>query len=200
MKFSTAGVALVAMSHAQRGEGSTNPQDTLRVQNQERRYAQLSDMMENYNAEFDERKYWTYGCNCLILGDRPMSDPGHGRPVDELDVVCKAYKDCLKCARWAYGDMCIGEFVQYKYGIKGGQVKCRNKDNSCDRALCECDRQFAIAHASARQVYTNDYHAFWSELGWDPEGQCQKGGNGKGGNPQCCGGGTTAYVSSYIYK
>ena len=75
-----------------------------------------------------------------------------------------------------------------------------NKDNSCDRALCECDRQFAIAHASARQVYTNDYHAFWSELGWDPEGQCQKGGNGKGGNPQCCGGGTTAYVSSYIYK
>ena len=47
----------------------------------ERRYNQLTDMMEHYNPDFDERKYWTYGCNCLILGDRPMSDPGHGPPA-----------------------------------------------------------------------------------------------------------------------
>jgi len=35
---------------------------------QERRYAQLMDMMEHYNPTFDERKFYTYGCNCLILG------------------------------------------------------------------------------------------------------------------------------------
>ena len=35
---------------------------------QDRRYSQLTDMMEHYNPDFDERKYWTYGCNCLILG------------------------------------------------------------------------------------------------------------------------------------
>ena len=34
----------------------------------ERRYNQLTDMMSFYNPDFDERKYWTYGCNCLILG------------------------------------------------------------------------------------------------------------------------------------
>ena len=34
----------------------------------EKRYAQLTDMMEHYNPEFDERKYWTYGCHCLVLG------------------------------------------------------------------------------------------------------------------------------------
>ena len=28
----------------------------------------------------------------LIKGDRPMSDPGYGPPVDELDSVCKEYK------------------------------------------------------------------------------------------------------------
>ena len=33
-----------------------------------KRYAQLTDMMSHYNADFDERKYWTYGCNCLLLG------------------------------------------------------------------------------------------------------------------------------------
>ena len=34
----------------------------------DRRYFQLTDMMNHYNPSFDERKYWTYGCNCLILG------------------------------------------------------------------------------------------------------------------------------------
>ena len=35
---------------------------------EDRRYAQLTDMMEHYNSNFDERQYWAYGCNCLILG------------------------------------------------------------------------------------------------------------------------------------
>ena len=137
-------VALASAAVAQRGGGEN------RVQSQ-KRYFQLTDMMENYNSNFDERKYWAYGCNCLILGDRPMSDPGKtknfdiisiinfqillenklyfqgfGRPVDELDSVCKAYKDCLKCARREFGDMCIGEFVKYDYRIKNGQVKCKS--------------------------------------------------------------------------
>jgi len=64
-----------------------------------KRYFQLKSMMDYFNDDFDERKYWAYGCNCLILGDRPMSDPGHGLPVDALDSVCKAYKDCVKCAK-----------------------------------------------------------------------------------------------------
>ena len=37
--------------------------------NDERRYFQLADMMDYFNPQFDERKYWTYGCNCLILGE-----------------------------------------------------------------------------------------------------------------------------------
>merc|ERR1739838_802092 len=72
----------------------------------EKRYAQLVEMMEHYNSEFDERKYWSYGCHCLMLGDRPMSDMGKGRPIDALDTACKAWKHCqnvpvrrtVKCA------------------------------------------------------------------------------------------------------
>ena len=62
----------------------------------------------------------------LFLGDRPMSDMGHGRPVDALDTVCKAYKECLKCARMKHGDTCIGEFYKYKYGFNNGDVKCND--------------------------------------------------------------------------
>ena len=84
---------------------------------QDRRYFQLKEFMKHYNREFDEKKYWTYGCNCHVLGDRPMSDPGFGPPVDRLDSVCKQYKDCNKCAREKFGESCIGEIVQYRYGL-----------------------------------------------------------------------------------
>ena len=34
-----------------------------------KRYSQLEDMMFHYNPDFDERKYWSYGCHCLMLGE-----------------------------------------------------------------------------------------------------------------------------------
>jgi hypothetical protein len=167
---------------------------------QDRRYSQLTDMMEHYNPDFDERKYWTYGCNCLILGDRPMSDPGHGPPVDALDTVCKAYKDCLKCARMEFGETCIGEFVKYRYGYQNNEVKCRDGANTCDRALCECDAKFAKEHSGAKDVFTNQYHMFWSTTDgynmWDPENDpaaCPRNGGGVY-EPKCCGGGAKPYV------
>merc|ERR1711990_1345866 len=140
MKFS----ALISFAIAQENgsDGTQNGTELAergRVPTQEqgsKRYSQLVEMMGNYNSDFDERKYWTYGCNCLILGDRPMSDPGHGKPVDELDTVCKAYKDCVKCARMEYGDMCIGEFKKYRYGLnKSGNARCKSDAGSCERAL-----------------------------------------------------------------
>jgi len=151
----------------------------------EKRYAQLYDMMLSQNSQFDERKYWTYGCNCLMLGDRPMSQPGKGRPVDELDSVCKRYKDCIKCAIEKHGDMCLPEFVQYSVNMNRG-IKCRGSAGSCDRALCECDKMFAEEHVAAKHVYSNDYHRFWSTTGFDADIDCLA---GTGGQvlPKCCG-------------
>jgi len=166
----------------------------------DRRYSQLVDMMAHHNSDFDERKYWAYGCNCLILGDRPMSDPGHGPPVDALDSVCKAYKDCLKCARMKFGDTCIGEFVKYRYGYRNNEIQCRDGEDSCDRALCECDAKFAREHVGAKDVFTNKYHMFWSTSDgypmWDPENdksQCPRNGGGVY-EPECCGGGSVPFV------
>jgi len=161
----------------------------------ERRYFQLTDMMTFYNPDFDERKYWTYGCQCLILGDRPMSDPGHGPPKDALDSVCKQYKDCQRCARDRFGSDCIGEFVKYKYGEKNNEKFCRNAEDTCDRALCECDLQFAKNHVGAKDVFNEDYHMFWSTLpgGWEPKDNCLPSGNGPY-IPKCCGSPGNPYV------
>lgn len=38
----------------------------------EKRYSQLIEMMEYHNANFDDRQYWTYGCNCLMLGKQTL--------------------------------------------------------------------------------------------------------------------------------
>lgn len=152
----------------------------------ERRYNQLVDMMEHYNSEFDERKYWTYGCQCLILGDRPMSDPGHGHPVDALDYTCKQYKDCQRCARERFGDDCIGEFKRYRYGEKNGDKFCKDTPDTCKRALCECDLQFAKEHVRTKDVFDDKYHMFWSVSGWEPKEQCFPQGTPPY-IPKCCG-------------
>ena len=109
MKISVATLSLASASIVKRED---------RALDQEKRYNQLTAMMTHYNPDFDERKYWSYGCNCMILGDRPMSDPGHGPPVDALDTVCKKYKDCLKCARMRHGDSCIPEQVRVSCTIQ----------------------------------------------------------------------------------
>ena len=188
-------------------------------ESEDRRYFQLVELMEHYNSDFDERKYWAYGCNCLILGkfrppftaiyrlvpiytawfltvfslgDRPMSDPGHGPPVDALDTVCKAYKDCLKCARMEHGDSCIGEFTRYRFGYTNGEPVCKNRANTCERALCECDAKFAREHVAQTGVFDEKYHMFWSTNNggamWDPANDnsaCPRGGSGPH-QPECC--------------
>merc|ERR1739838_490444 len=186
MKFSLAlNLALVKAARVRRSN-----QGEKALGDVEKRYSQLVDMMEHYNSDFDERKYWAYGCNCLILGDRPMSDPGHGPPVDALDTICKAYKDCIKCAKMTHGNECIGEFVEYDFNLAGGEATCNDSAGSCERSLCECDAMFAKKHVEATDVYTDDYHIFYST--WDPETQCSR--NGGSGDPQCCGGENDAFV------
>lgn len=122
------------------------------------RYSQLMDLMTFYSveAEFDADKYWNYGCNCMIHGDRPLSDMGTGPGVDRLDKKCREYKLCQQCARAQHGEMCIGEFIAYKRprtkiftvdGVEETHKVCRDEPNTCERALCECDLQFAKDHA-----------------------------------------------------
>ena len=78
-----------------------------------------------------------------------------------------------------YGPTCIGEFVQYNFSLKNNDVQCKNNPNSCERALCECDAQFARDHVAKKDVFDPQYHLFWStndggEM-WDPTDNCARG-------------------------
>lgn len=116
-----------------------------------------------------------------------MSDPGHGRPVDALDKVCKSYKNCLKCTRMIHGDLCISEFISYTLEYTNGEPVCGDQAGTCKRALCECDAEFAREHAGQTGVFDVKYHKFYSTT-WDPvndDAACPRGGGGVR-DPQCC--------------
>ena len=139
----------------------------------ERRYNDLKDMaikhwakngLKGKNNGFDERKYWAYGCHCMLLGDRPMSEMGQGKPVDGLDNKCKAYKDCQKCVRNNHGDECIGENRKYtwKWATKIEALSSTNAAGSCEREIFECDAKFIADSFATKDEFSDSYHAFWS--------------------------------------
>jgi len=177
---------LVSSLNAQDGStaGSSATAGSVNI---ERRYKDLTAIARHFMPDFDERKYWAYGCNCLILGDRPMSDPGLGRPVDRLDNVCKQYKDCQRCVAMKFGDDCIGEMVKYRWRYTNqNDIKCMDKPDTCKRALCECDLQFGKNMPAHRDEFNTDYHLFWSTVDWNAEENCLRGGHGPY-EPACCG-------------
>ena len=89
-----------------------------------------------------------------------MSTMGKGAPLDELDAVCKAYKECQKCARQRFGEMCIGEFVRYGMDMVNGYPVCNDNGDTCGRALCECDRNLvAVLNSGSPDSSLLDFNA-----------------------------------------
>ena len=83
-----------------------------------------------------------------------------GSPVDALDTVCKAYKDCLKCARMNHGNQCESVILSsplYNYEITNDEAVCKDPAGSCGRAICECDAKFAREHVGHIGVFDEKY-------------------------------------------
>ena len=146
-----------------------------------RRYDQFEAMAQVFDPEFDNKVITDYGCNCPALGDRPLSDPGKGAPVDQLDKVCQKFKRCTKCAKLEFGEDCISEMIRYKFVRT--DATCTDKASTCERALCECDRMFAfdLATVDKSTIDANKW-GFFSDF--DRDEDCIRGGGG--GNSQCC--------------
>ena len=127
-----------------------------------RRMAQLDQMMQSLVPGFMHVKYYAYGCNCnMLAGDRPLSQPGAGQPIDELDGTCKSYKSCQQCVMDEHGDSCIGEFNDYSFDLLENGSQCLDTPGSCKRALCECDAQFSQAFSAKIGLYNQDFnHVF----------------------------------------
>jgi len=163
-----------------------------------KRYSDMKEIAEHIfnggGSKFDEKQYWTYGCHCLFLGDRPLTDMGKGTPVDDLDRACRVYKDCQRCVRDKHGNQCIGEFVKYTWRIDGPRdVQSSEKTGSCPRELFECDRQFALNMFQTHAVYKTKFHQFFGKWDHNDRKNCPR---GPGGPHQrkCCGGNDQPYV------
>ena len=123
---------------AQRGTDRGDPES--------RRGNDLTKMIETLDPSFDKFSIFQYGCNCqfLMSGDRPMSHPGYGRPVDALDRICKEYRSCVKCLKDQHGEACIPEVTKYRWKVTNGEITSTNRPGSCERDTFECDLRLAV--------------------------------------------------------
>lgn len=133
----------------------------------------LVNLLDHYNKDWDvSTDYWTnYGCNCR--GDLDRQANGSGKAVDELDSNCKVWKQCLKCAE-------CEDVLASKYTVRKrrGEYSCKDPVGTCERSICECDLQFAIA--------SGEVAADWDNKKWGyNQDKCEKqqGGNFVG---ECC--------------
>lgn len=162
---------------------------------EDRRYVDLAEM--NYKhwqkngakGEWDERKFWGYGCHCFMVGDRPMTEMGHGIPVDNLDSSCRQWKECQMCVRQNHGDECIGEFVKYtwKYNAKKG-FQILNDQGTCARELGECDKKFVLDTFNNKGVYDEKNNYFYGGFDRHDRDQSCPPANGAVVVHECCGG------------
>merc|ERR1712242_26501 len=148
---------------------------------QPRRYNQLTTLMKGYWPDYKETQFRGYGCNCLNTNDRPMSSPGKGRPVDNLDRHCAQYKQCQRCTRQFNDDLCIGEFKKYNFKKSKKEYICTDNPGTCERMICECDLQFAKGIAKPMESFDKKYHKF---SGFNQDKRCNR--RSGPGQLQCC--------------
>jgi len=123
------------------------------------KYPNLADLLEYYIPETDASQYLSYGCNCNLLDSKGLATPGHGAAVDQIDQACKNYKDCQRCVQIEDGSECNleGPSALYKLGFLSDQPYCMNPVKSCNRHLCECDKQFAEELKQALPFYDSQF-------------------------------------------
>ena len=96
-----------------------------------------------------------------------MNDSTQAYSVSNLSIFFKFHidepkKQCLNCTIDKYGNTCLPEFVQYNLDIDENGITCLDGAGTCERNLCECDKEFAINHLTAESVYNRDFSNIYS--------------------------------------
>lgn len=124
-------------------------------------------LVRHYNREFHPQQHWAYGCNCMMMVDeRSMDKSSFGAPVDDLDKTCKKLKDCYKCVKDAHGNNCTPEKAEYDIFFRGQDILIGNQPGTCERALYECDHQYAKSLSTAMNAFDIRFNFFSG--GFDP--------------------------------
>jgi len=88
-------------------------------------------------GELNMADYQSYGCHC-------SSGAGRGQPRDEIDFSCQRNNQCRSCTQIDWSS-CQAQQAYFVNGWAPNNVDgiiCVDRENTCSRALCECDLQF----------------------------------------------------------
>lgn len=147
-----------------------------------------------------------YGCYCMARQDSTDIRPNTGQAVDAVDKACKRAHHCYQCAE--LDNQCRHKNIRYTYNLIENPTFPGNKDlrdiectndpstdyhfDKCGRAICECDRQFALDLKEAITDWNPKFH--WNAGNFDVHSGCPNKkcvGNecniDRSGPTECCG-------------
>jgi hypothetical protein len=109
--------------------------------------------------------YCFYGCHCFPNGAEGYGQKSTGKSIDKIDQMCKSHNQCYRCLSLEDGHqnqtttfvknqpledaVCNGEVMPYSFRLERNKetheksISCLNEEGSCQRNVCECDRQLA---------------------------------------------------------
>lgn len=118
-------------------------------------------------------KFFQYGCYCFPDGEKSVLG-GYGEARDGADTICKKYHNCQRCINHDYND--CPEWAPYKYKGRVDQttgtryLECLNKEGTCRRNHCECDKRLAEQLAEYEMAWNPQYSLAFG--GFDRASSC----------------------------
>ncbi|CBY18678.1 unnamed protein product [Oikopleura dioica] len=134
-------------------------------------------------------RFSQYGCHCFQSFDTEFWK-GKGVPKDDIDKTCRKLGMCYHCIKNDNPDGACDPLMQYDFmGLQDPTtgdrfIECLNEPGSCQRNICECDRQMAMSLSKQTETFNINYDPMWGAF--DASASCTE----KIGSPpwdQCCG-------------
>jgi len=145
------------------------------------KWSNLRRVVNHFNPAIDhQRQLEGYGCSCMNLFTYEAISGG--APVDEIDRSCKHLKECYKCAKQWHGEDCDPASKSYDIFARTGFLAVGNdvggyeEHSGCERALFECDQQYAKELINTLPFWDVDKTIFSGS--WDPQGNPEQCSNG----------------------
>jgi len=173
----------------------SNPRPKIKYMTPARKFKQLKMLVLWLQESQEFGRYCYYGCHCMPEGSHNLLGNGYGVPVDSIDRSCKNFFQCYECAKME-DSTCQGDKVKYKYRLVQDQttgekkVECVNKEGSCQRNICECDKRWSEKLAQIEGDFDPRYHknrGVGIEPAWKYNNECKKSKGIFGKPEECCG-------------
>jgi len=137
---------------------------------------------------FEAERVADYGCYCQFLS-KDASIKADGQPMDEFDLVCFQYTQCLRCL----------DIDQCTHGIyKGYNEKnefCNGSEYSCENNLCKCQKKLIQDMMNLSWSGVHPTRSYSAQSEFDRSENCMVADKPELGN-QCCG----EYPSRYPFR